>query len=83
MHYYGPAHEAIAANGWRWSVFSTELSSEILFFVQAVLHIGNLNIRSDSEGNATMASDKHLTAVSQLLRVEPSGIIKVSLNPEP
>ncbi len=48
-----------------------------------MLHIGNLNIRSDSEGNATMASDKHLTAVSQLLRVEPSGIIKVSLNPEP
>ena len=42
-----------------------------------MLHIGNLNIRSDSEGNATMTNDKHLTAVSQLLRVEPPGIIKV------
>ena len=56
--------------------FDQQSQTNIFAAVTAVLHIGNLNIREDGEGHATMQNDKHLTAVSQLMRVEPGGIIK-------
>ena len=56
--------------------FDAQSQQSIFAAVSAVLHIGNLSIRENGEGNATMQNDKHLTAVAQLLRVDAGGIIK-------
>jgi myosin heavy subunit len=56
--------------------FDAQSQQSIFAAVSAVLHVGNLVISENGEGNAVLASDKHLTAVSQLMRVEPAGIAK-------
>lgn len=56
--------------------FDAQSQTSIFAAVSAVLHIGNLDIRENGEGNATMDNEKHLQAVASLMKVEPGGIIK-------
>ena len=56
--------------------FDAASQQSIFAAISAVLHIGNLDIRENGEGNATMANDKHLGVVAQLMKVDAAGIIK-------
>eukprot|EP00960_Hanusia_phi_P044717 756782-Hanusia_phi.AAC.1 len=56
--------------------FDAASQQNIFAAVSVVLHVGNLKITENSDGNAIMESDRHLQAVSQLLRVDPNAIKK-------
>ena len=57
--------------------FDAQSQQSIFAAISAVLHVGSLTIKDNSEGNAMIApSDKHLNTVAQLLKIEPQGLMK-------
>jgi myosin-5 len=58
--------------------FDAQSQNNIFAAVSAVLHVGNIKIDEDRDGNASMKPDKHLDMVSKLLCVSSDGIRCVS-----
>mmetsp|Transcript_68386 Transcript_68386/g.142565 ORF Transcript_68386/g.142565 Transcript_68386/m.142565 type:complete len:1429 (-) Transcript_68386:617-4903(-) len=54
--------------------FDGQSQSSIFAAVSAVLHVGNLKISENGEGNSQLAADRHLQAVSQLLKLDGPAI---------
>eukprot|EP00292_Cryptomonas_paramecium_P003738 CAMPEP_0113674998 /NCGR_PEP_ID=MMETSP0038_2-20120614/7751_1 /TAXON_ID=2898 /ORGANISM="Cryptomonas paramecium" /LENGTH=589 /DNA_ID=CAMNT_0000591683 /DNA_START=135 /DNA_END=1900 /DNA_ORIENTATION=- /assembly_acc=CAM_ASM_000170 len=50
--------------------FDAQSQANIFASISAILHIGNLTIREDREGNAVLENDAHLQTVCALLRVD-------------
>jgi hypothetical protein len=54
--------------------FDPASQQNIFAAVSAVLHIGNLQFTEDKEGNAIMTNDRHLHAVSALMKVDAEAV---------
>jgi myosin-5 len=60
--------------------FDQQSQTSIFAAVSAVLHIGNLVIGQDGNGDATLASDRHLAAIAGLLKVEENDVRSAMCN---
>jgi hypothetical protein len=60
--------------------FDPSSQQNIFAAVSAVLHIGNLLFTEDKEGNAIMTNDRHLHAVSALMKVDAEAVRKAVCN---
>mmetsp|Transcript_42106 Transcript_42106/g.99940 ORF Transcript_42106/g.99940 Transcript_42106/m.99940 type:complete len:1472 (-) Transcript_42106:191-4606(-) len=54
--------------------FDAQSQQSIFAAVSSVLHLGNLKVSENSEGNALLQSDRHLIMVGQLLKLDPAAI---------
>lgn len=60
--------------------FDAQSQQSIFAAVSSVLHLGNLRIGENSDGNAVMQTDRHLQMIAQLLKLEPSAISQAICN---
>lgn len=54
--------------------FDPASQQNIFAAVSSVLHIGNLSFTEDKDGHAIMTNERHLHAVSALLKVDPEAV---------